>query len=55
MPAPNARLHVRAGMDAEETLDDAEKKLSTALARDGCRKAILAWDLQEKRFVEWKR
>jgi hypothetical protein len=35
-------------MDAEETFDKAEKQLSTALAREGCRKAILSWDLHEK-------
>ena len=38
----------RARMDAEETFDEAEKKLSTALAREGCRKAIQSWDLHEK-------
>ena len=38
----------RARMDAEATFDEAEKKLSTSLAREGCRKAILSWDLKEK-------
>lgn len=38
----------RARMDAEETFDKAEKQLSTALAREGCRKAIYSWDLHEK-------
>lgn len=38
----------RARMDAEKTFDEAEKKLSTAMAREGCLKAIRAWDLQEK-------
>ena len=38
----------RARMDAEETFDRAEKQLSTALAREGCRKAIYSWDLHEK-------
>lgn len=38
----------RARMDAEETFDKAEKQLSTALAREGCRKAIRSWDLHEK-------
>jgi hypothetical protein len=38
----------RARMDAEETFDDAEKKLSTALAREGCRKAIHSWELHER-------
>lgn len=38
----------RARMDAEETFDEAEKKLSTALAREGCRKAIHSWELHER-------
>lgn len=38
----------RARMDAEETFDIAEKQLSTALAREGCRKAIRSWELYEK-------
>jgi len=38
----------RARMDAEKTFDDAEKQLSTSLAREGCRKAIESWDLHEK-------
>jgi hypothetical protein len=38
----------RARMDAEATFDEAEKQLSTALAREGCRKAIHSWDLYEK-------
>ena len=38
----------RARMDAEETFDTAEKQLSTALAREGCRKAIRSWELHEK-------
>ena len=38
----------RARINAEDTFDDAEKKLSTALAREGCRKAIQSWELQEK-------
>jgi len=37
-----------ARMEAEETFDTAEKKLSTALAREGCRKAIHSWELHEK-------
>lgn len=36
-----------ARMDAEETFDMAEKQLSTALAREGCRKAIRSWELHE--------
>jgi hypothetical protein len=35
-------------MDAEDTFDEAEKKLSTRLAREGCRKAIDSWDLHEQ-------
>ena len=38
----------RARMDAEETFDQAEKQLSTRLAREGCRKAIQSWELHEK-------
>jgi hypothetical protein len=33
--------------DAERTFDDAEKLLSTSLAREGCRKAISSWELHE--------
>lgn len=38
----------RARADAEETFDTAEKQLSTALAREGCRKAIRSWELHEQ-------
>ncbi|HWI69498.1 MAG TPA: hypothetical protein VNS88_14180 [Nitrospiraceae bacterium] len=38
----------RARMDAEDTFDEAERQLSTRLAREGCRKAIQSWDLHEK-------
>ncbi len=38
----------RARMEAEETFDEAERRLSTSLARDGCHRAILSWDLHEK-------
>lgn len=38
----------RARMDAERVFDEAERKLSTSLARDGCQKAIQAWDLKTK-------
>jgi hypothetical protein len=38
----------RARMDAEETFDEAERQLSTSLAREGCRKAIQSWELHEK-------
>jgi hypothetical protein len=37
----------RAHMDAEETFDEAERELSTRLAREGCRKAITSWELHE--------
>ena len=39
---------LRARLLAEKTFDDAEKRLSTSLAREGCLKAIHAWELQEK-------
>jgi len=38
----------RARLDAEKTFDDAERQLSTSLAREGCRKAIHGWELHEK-------
>ncbi len=38
----------RARMDAEETFDQAEKQMSTTMAREGCRKAIHSWELHEK-------
>jgi len=38
----------RARMDAEKAFDDAERQLSTSLAREGCKKAIHSWDLHEK-------
>jgi hypothetical protein len=38
----------RARMKAEETFDQAERQLSTRLAREGCFEAIHSWDLQEK-------
>jgi hypothetical protein len=38
----------RAREDAEETFDEAEKQLNTSLAREGCKKAIHSWELQEK-------
>jgi len=55
---PHSRLNVkkvkeaddaayRARMDAEETFDEAERQLSTSLAREGCRKAIQSWELHE--------
>jgi hypothetical protein len=38
----------RARMDAEETFDEAERQLSTSVAREGCRKAIQSWELHLK-------
>ena len=38
----------RARMEAEKTFADAEKQLSTSMAREGCRKAIHGWELHEK-------
>ncbi|MGB8065578.1 MAG: hypothetical protein WCF26_27080 [Candidatus Sulfotelmatobacter sp.] len=35
----------RARAVAEEAFDEAEKQLSTRLAREGCLKAIRAWDM----------
>jgi len=44
--ADDEAWHAR--MDAEETFDNAEKQLSTRLAREGCRKAIRSWELHEE-------
>lgn len=41
-----------ARMDAEDTFDLAERKLSTALAREGTRKAILSWELYENAIAK---
>jgi len=38
----------RARSDAEETFDKAERHLNLDLAREGCKKAIHAWELHEK-------
>jgi len=38
----------RAHLDAEDTFDQAERDLSTRLAREGCRKAIASWELHEQ-------
>jgi len=38
----------RVRVDAEDTFDQAEKQLSTRLAREGCQKAIECWDLHEQ-------
>jgi hypothetical protein len=37
-----------ARVDAEKTFDEADRQLSTSLAREGCRKAIYSWELHEK-------
>lgn len=41
------RAH-RARMTAENTFAAAERQWSTNLAREGCRQAILSWELHEK-------
>jgi hypothetical protein len=38
---------IRARLDAEETFEKAERRLSTRMAREGCQKAIDGWDLHE--------
>ena len=38
----------RARQDAEDTFDEAERHLNTALAREGCRKALHQWELDIK-------
>jgi hypothetical protein len=38
----------RARQMAEEAFDEAEKQLSTRLAREGCLKAIHSWDMLEE-------
>jgi hypothetical protein len=37
-----------AHIDAEETFDEAERRLNTDMAREGAQKAIDSWDLHEK-------
>jgi hypothetical protein len=37
----------RARVDAEDTFDEAERRMSTDLARVGCRKALDSYDLRE--------
>lgn len=37
-----------AHLDAEATFDEAERRLSAALAREGTGKAIASWELREK-------
>ena len=38
----------RARMDAEATFEEAEKQMSTSLAREGCKQAIHSWNLRQK-------
>jgi len=38
----------RARADAEDTFEEAEEKMSTDLARVGCKKAIHSWELHER-------
>lgn len=38
----------RARSDAQATFDEAERQLNTGMARDGCRKAIHQWELDER-------
>jgi hypothetical protein len=37
-----------ARLDAEDTFDEAERRMSASMARDGARKAIESWELREK-------
>jgi hypothetical protein len=37
----------RARVDAEDTFEEAERRMSTALAREGARKALESYDLRE--------
>lgn len=40
-------ISYKAHWDAEDTFAEADRKLSTSLAREGCKKAIDSWDLHE--------
>jgi len=42
----------RAHLDAEETFNKAERILSTSMAREGCHKATLSWDLYERAIAK---
>ena len=42
------RVAHRARMSAEDTFDQAEKQMSTSLAKEGCKRAIHSWELYEK-------
>ena len=37
-----------ARLDAEDTFDEAERRMSAGMAREGARKAIASWELREK-------
>jgi hypothetical protein len=37
-----------ARLDAEDTFDEAERRMSADMAREGARKAIASWELREK-------
>ncbi|HEX8924770.1 MAG TPA: hypothetical protein VF786_03210 [Terriglobales bacterium] len=38
---------IQGRMDAEDTFERAEKRLSVSLAREGCQKALAGWDHHE--------
>jgi hypothetical protein len=38
----------KARRNAEDTFDEAEKQMSTTLAKEGCKMAIRSWELHEK-------
>ncbi|HXX16993.1 MAG TPA: hypothetical protein VEJ47_18980 [Candidatus Eremiobacteraceae bacterium] len=38
----------KARRNAEDTFDEAERQMSTTLAKEGCKKAIRSWELHEK-------
>jgi hypothetical protein len=40
-------LSYTAHWDAEDTFAEADRKLSTSLAREGCKKAIYSWEVHE--------
>lgn len=44
--ADHARKHAKQA--AEDAFDEAERRMSTDLAREGCKKAIHSWELHEK-------
>jgi hypothetical protein len=42
----------RAHLLAEDTFERAEKRLSTSMAREGSRQAIISWELKEKAIIK---